>query len=277
MTTNRSTRNQKSMDSRSAAAIIALLICSLGASAKEHGRLIGQVVDQSVDPSRAWISDAAIRLLTQTTRSTRSRTTSGLLGNFRIDGVEPGIYAVAISARGFRERIIDSVRVNQGQTVDLGKVRLEIASCDAPGIICDSFSAEPAVAPSVSSGDVELQPACTLDLDKGQVVCTVILDAPPAEFPLADRKSDLWLHRTADHEIYLEPRNGARLAEPNAIEADCRNAVFLTRPVRIDGLGPGSDVCVRTNQGRISQMFLKTEIGPDSERIALHYVTRNSK
>ena len=77
----------------------------------------------------------------------------------------------------------------------------------------------------------------------------------------------------SDQRVYLEPLNGAQAAEANSAD-DCQNPKFGDRAVRVDGLGRGSDVCLRTNQGRRSHVFFTEEVEPDSKGISIYYVTR---
>ena len=74
-------------------------------------------------------------------------------------------------------------------------------------------------------------------------------------------------------QILLEPRNGAKLAEPNSGETDCRDAVYENRHIRIEGLGRGSDFCLRMNEGRVSRVFFTAEVQPASQEIAIYHVT----
>ena len=252
------------------ALFFALLICATPGLAEESGGVRGQVVDTEL----AALPNAAIRVMPRTTGSTKYRSQGRSDGSFYLDGIEPGTYVVAVSVHGFREKLIDNVLVNTGSEVDLGSVRLVFAGCDAPGVNCDSFSAEPATEPTFSHGEIKVPLECTADIDHGGVLCTVVLDGPASTSPMSDHTSDFWLHLRSDKHVYLEPRNGARLAEPNSTEADCRGAVFLDRRIRIDGLGPGSDLCLRSNEGRISHIFFTGEVQPDSKQIAIYYVTR---
>lgn len=189
-------------------------------------------------------------------------------------GIEPGTYTVAVSVQGFRERFVDNVLVSTGREIDLGRVSLVFAGCDAPGVICDSVSTKPAKDKTFSEGEIRVPLECVADIDYGEVLCTVVLDGPAAASPTSDRTSDFWLHLRSDNHVYLEPRNGARLAMPDSTEGECRIAVFLERRVRIDGLGPGSDLCIRSNKGRYSHVFFTSEVQPDSRQITIHYVTR---
>jgi hypothetical protein len=139
--------------------------------------------------------------------------------------------------------------------------------------MCDSVSPEPMADMRYSQGDIRVPLGCAVDIDKGKVLCTVVLDGPATASPVKDRTTDFWLNVGSDKHVYLEPRNGARLAEPNSAAADCRGAVFLSHRVRVDGLGRGSDLCLRSNGGRYSHVFFTDEVQPDSTQIAICYVT----
>jgi hypothetical protein len=255
------------------ALFIGSLIFSTHALADEVGHVRGQVADSE----SAAISNAHIRAIPQTTGVTRYRSQSEMDGSFHFDGVEPGTYTVAVSAQGFREKLIGSVLVQAEHEVDLGEVRLAVTSCDAPGVFCDSISTgptEPVTDTVFSRGEIRVPLGCTVDIDKGEVTCIGVLDGPPAPSPMRDRSSDFWLNLRSDNHIYLEPRNGARLAEPNSGDANCGGAVLLTHRVRVDGLGPGSDLCLRGNSGRYSHIFFNGEVQPDSKEIVIYHVTR---
>jgi hypothetical protein len=89
---------------------------------------------------------------------------------------------------------------------------------------------------------------CTADLDKGRALCSVAPEGRSPASPMSDLGADIWLHLRSDNHVYLEARNGARLANPNAAETDCRKTAFPDYGVRVDGLGPSSDLCLRTNE-----------------------------
>ena len=205
------------------ALFIGSLIFSTHAFADEVGHVRGQVVDSE----SATISRACIRVILQTSGVSRYRSQSEMDGSFRLDRVEPGTYTVAVSATGFREKLIDSVVVQPGGEVDVGKVYLAVTSCDAPGVFCDSMSTGPGptepIADTVfSRGEIKVPLGCTADIDRGEVICTVVLDGPPAPSPMTDRTSDFWLNLRSERHVYLEPRNGARLAEPKFRRGELR-------------------------------------------------------
>jgi hypothetical protein len=60
--------------------------------------------------------------------------------------------------------------------------------------------------------------------------------------------------------------NGAILTAPNS-------AQYSAELVRIDGLGVGCDIFVRTSEGRRSHVFLMSEVEPSSSEVRLYFVT----
>jgi hypothetical protein len=190
--------------------------------------------------------------------------------------MEPGSYTIAISLRGFREKFVDNVLVAGQHEVDLGKILLKLAGCDAPGVMCDSLGREPTTGKRFAHGYINVPLGCGADADKGAVSCTIVLDEDQPNTPSpgsSDRASDFWLRAAHGPHLYLEPRKGAQLAEPNSAETDCSDAVYQHQHIRIDGLGPGSDFCLRTNEGRVSRVSFTAEVQPDSQEIAIYYVT----
>ncbi|MCU1259771.1 MAG: hypothetical protein JWO80_2656 [Bryobacterales bacterium] len=242
---------------------------SIQASTEEDGRIRGEVVDHK----SASIPNATIRVMLGTTGSTRYRVRGRSDGSFHLNGIQPGTYTVALSVHGFREKFVDNVVVNTGREVDLGRLPLQLAGCDAPWIICDSISTEPAPNTTVVHGEIKLPLECSVDIDKGKLLCPAVRGGPSPASPTTDHSSDFRLHVGSDHHLYLEPQNSARLAEPNSAEADCGGAIFLDRSIRVNGLGPGSDLCVRSSEGRYAHIFFTGEVQPDSRQIEVYYVT----
>ena len=114
------------------------------------------------------LSNASIRAIPRTTGRTIYRCQSESDGAFHLDGIEPGTYTLAVSLQGFREKLIDNLLVTTGREVDLGRVRLDIASCDAPGVICDSFLNEPVADTTFSRGEIKIPLGCAVDIDKAE-------------------------------------------------------------------------------------------------------------
>jgi hypothetical protein len=204
-----------------------------------------------VDPGSASIHNAGVRVLPDMENGFSYSADSRHDGTFSVNNVSPGTYTVAIAAPGFREKIIRGVVVRASAPLDFGPIKLEIAGCDAPGVICHFIGKFPAK--PVSRGELSVGVGCGLDLDKGKMDCT------------ATRASDFRVLSAGDNRIFVEPRNGAALV-------DCGDASRSER-VRIDGFGRGSVLCVRTSEGRNSQVFFLREVRSDTD-ITIQYVTR---
>ena len=178
--------------------------------------------------------------------------------------VEPGMYALAISGPGFRELFIQNVIVENGSEVDLGKMNLSFAGCEAPGLLCEYLAPDNVNGRRLSQGYLVVPFECAVDLDRGDILCP----------PNVSRNSDFRFAAKTDGQVYLEPLNGARLAEPNSAGINCEGAAPGTREVRVDGLGMGSDVCLRTNKGRYSHLFFTDDILPGRDETKVYFVTR---
>lgn len=245
---------------------VLLLVWAIAFAADSGGALRGSAVDSDGGP----IPNARVRLLRPDTRVTAYRSVSREDGSFRLADVKAGRYMIAIGSRGFRERLIGKVEIQESRETNIGSVRLEIVGCDAPGVFCDTFSTEPALPPDLSSGDLKLFPACSVDLEGGRVACTVELDAPPATSPLGERDADFGVEISDGRKIYFVPRNRAQLAEPDT-GGNCRKALSSHR-VRVDGVGAGGEMWVQTRRGHVSHVYFTTDV-QSKGAITLHYFT----
>lgn len=234
------------------------------AAAQPVGRVRGAV---SIGGTQV-LSDATIRVMPQQARRTRYRSRTGRDGNFVIDGIEPGLYTVAVVAPGSEERLLENVTVPAEGEANLGEIDLRLATCPSPGIICESLGPEETVQ-TFSTGNLKIPLGCSVDVDKGAALCT---DPPPASQPESPA-ADFSFQITPGQQVLVELRKGTRLAAPNTPGAYCRSREFLDRPIRIDGYGPGSSFCIRTSDSHYSRIYLTTEIAPDSPRIAFAFVT----
>jgi hypothetical protein len=247
-----------------------LFVFALGIAAQQTQDIRGRVIDRV----GGAIANASVRVMLSSDRRTIGRTMTDARGSFHVDAVPAGKYAISVSARYFRERLIENVRVEAGGQVDVGTVILGIPECNEPDSYCgDTLSAEPP-ANALAYGDVTLEPVCTLDLDLGKSQCTIVLDGLPENSPLPDKRSDVWLRLDTDKRLYLELRNGALTARPNSAASDCQGAAYSTKRVRIDGLEPASDVCVRTSAGNLSHIVFTTGVRPGDQRVQIYFVTR---
>jgi hypothetical protein len=209
----------------------------LGLAFSLHAEDPGRIHGEAVDVMGAAI-EAGVRVIAPNGR-TVYRATAAVNGTFELSGISPGAYRIALSRHGFREKFADFT-IAPGADLDLGRITLDVAGCDWPGVICDTFTSEP-VGPSFRRRDV-----------------TVSLNAADAE---------LHLVRQSDGHLYLTPGPRVRLSEPNSAAAYCRSTAYRPSPVRIDGLGPGSDICMVARNGRTVHLFFTAEVDPDASTV----------
>jgi hypothetical protein len=111
-----------------------------------------------------------------------------------------------------------------------------------------------------STGPLEVPQTYVFDLDAGTV----------------GGSGDIWFHAVTNTELYLEPRGGAQMAvgdRSNRGFAGCSSASYSTARVPLGDIPVGSYVCVRTDEGRISQ-FRMNAISPGSPKtLSLGYTT----
>ncbi|MBI1407946.1 MAG: hypothetical protein GC145_17665 [Caulobacter sp.] len=88
--------------------------------------------------------------------------------------------------------------------------------------------------------------------------------------------SDLWFQAVTATQRYLTPVNGARMAvgdRSNRGRDGCRAASFSTARVPLAAVPVGSYICVKTNQGRISQFRLNAVTGLAVKTLEVGYTT----
>lgn len=246
--------------------IIAALALTVEAQAAGQTVRGGRVRGLVVDVAGGGVARAFIRVLDPDSNTIVARTMAGDGGAFQTGTLDPGSYTVRAWAGGFRAGVIRGVVVRNGEITDLGKIQLGLAGCDAPGVNCDDFGIGPRSKPVVS-GYLEVKLECRVDLGKGTIHC------PDSDTnPSYGRTADFQL--TKDQAgIYLSPINGAASSAPNSSRVDCSDAKFSESRVRLDGLGPGYDICVRTHDRRFSHVFLEDDVEPGSSEIRLYFVT----
>jgi Carboxypeptidase regulatory-like domain len=217
------------------------------------------------DASGAVVGGTSVRLLTSVSEEV-AHATANDFGKFQMGVAVSGSYVLKAWQRGFRSRRVMVVVPPDG-TIDVGNIRLEVAGCDAPGIICDWFGEPPPRDPVVSRGYVEVQTDCMLAFARSKVFCSS--DAK------GTRESEADVRITKDENgIYLIAINGAALSEPDLPCGDCRDAYPKQTKVRIDGLGPGDDICLHTHDRHWSHLFLTEDVNRGSRQIALWQITR---
>ena len=89
-------------------------------------------------------------------------------------------------------------------------------------------------------------------------------------------QADLWFEAVTAFEMYLAPRNGAQFAlgdRSNRGYIGCSHETYSPDRIPLSAVPVGSYVCVRTNQGRITQ-FRVNGINPGYPKVLqLGYTT----
>ncbi len=214
-----------------------------------------------VDPGDRALPGAKIRLLNASSRKRLTLTAANNQGVFAVDAAVGGKYAVAVSFPGFLERLIPVEVLSD--SVELGKIVLALAGCEAPGVMCEDLSPilVGSAPPSPAARDMVLGTDCAIDADSLKMIC-----GDPAD---PGKTADIRVRFRAD-QIWFEAVNGGSLAEPVGVNSSCGVPV---PEVRIDGLGRGTLYCITTNRHRKSQIYLLDEVPPNAGYIPLHLVT----
>ncbi len=239
--------------------LAAILINStLFCCAAHAATLRGQVYDTS----GAVIARATIRVLDASSRSTVQSVHPDQEGRFEVQGLGAGDYLIAVSSPGFTEKLMRVGALRPGD-VSFQKVQLEVLDCDAPQVNCDIITTGPYTDPHplVFHGSLTVNRSEAVDLEKGVV--------PPSGPDAADFNLT-----TQNGGLYLTPLNKAAIVEPCKTDARRRKTSGKVDSVRMDGLGLGSEICIRTNRGDFSKIFVQQLIEPGSDQIVLQVVTR---
>jgi len=112
-----------------------------------------------------------------------------------------------------------------------------------------------------STGPLSVPQSYTFDLDNGTVGAV---------------GADIWFHAVTNTELYLEPRSGAQMAvgdRTNRGFAGCSSESFSANRVALGAVPVGSYVCVRTNEGRISQFRMNAISSGSPKTLTLGYTT----
>jgi len=124
------------------------------------------------DTLAASIGGVEVRVLEPDSRQIVARAQTNKLGAFQVEVPRPGAYLVTVRVRAFRLGIWPNVVVHDHEMTNLGPIKLEIPGCDAPGVICDTFSAQPVFPGLVNQAAIEVGLNCGADLRRAAVSCT---------------------------------------------------------------------------------------------------------
>ena len=234
--------------------VLALFVPTQGEDAKAAGQIRGVLIDAT----GAELPGGLVRVFQTPSNSLVTRVRTEPAGWFQVGGLQAGSYILVAWVQGFSARRSPVVIVDR-QTTDLGKIQLDVGSCDAPGVMCDDFGLGPPDT-VLSRGYVELKLSCGVDLRSNRVSCP---DAPGPEKAAA---VDLRFTRE-EAGVYLTSVNGSTLSRPNQQRGD-------EFRIRVDGMGPGDDIWVRTRKGLQSHTFFVDDVEPTSQSVRAWHITR---
>jgi hypothetical protein len=112
-----------------------------------------------------------------------------------------------------------------------------------------------------STGPLVIPQTYLADLDEGQVT---------------QDGADIWFEADTATSRFVTPRNGARIAiaGTSSVGRDgCRQLSLSAQRINIRDLPPGTYVCVRTNEGRISQFRVNARVGRSPGELRIGYTT----
>lgn len=120
----------------------------------------------------------------------------------------------------------------------------------------------PAPPRTFSTGAIEVPQTYAFDLDRG-IIGT-------------GAKADIWFQAATPVRMYLTPRNGAKIAvgdRSNRGLSGCERAAYSTGKVALHQIPEGSYVCVKTNEGRISQFRMNGINAGYPKKLKIGYTT----
>lgn len=229
---------------------IALLV---GGAPSNAGVIRGEVVDSE----GAAIANAKLRVLDDQSRKTIQTVQSDNKGHFELQGLRIGRYLMAVSAPGFSDELIGIDAIRSRENI-LQPVRMHAEDCDAPDSMCDSYG----MVQVVHAGQqVTLGPSGAVSLDGTR---STTLTSGITGFHLSESEKGLYLTALG----------------PTGFIASCRQPSFQRRgeektsSVRVDGLGPRSEICMATDDGRLFKVFVTRQVVPSDTEVELYVTTR---
>jgi Carboxypeptidase regulatory-like domain len=221
---------------------------------------VSSVRGRVADPEGAAVARASIRVLDAESRQTVQISQSNADGEFSIDALPAGNYLLAVSAPGFAEALLAIALPSNAQNLPQS-IRLDILDCDAPDVNCDIFTSGPYTDPHpvIATRDLTASAGDAVDLDKGALA------------PAQSRTGSFRLDQR-DSGLYLAPLNRAAFTARDSA-GGCGKAQ-ATEPLRIDGMGPASEIVMRTPHGHCARIFVTQQIPAGAGRAGFHIVTR---
>ena len=118
----------------------------------------------------------------------------------------------------------------------------------------------PSAPVTFSTGPLSVPQTYVFDLDNGAVGAS----------------GDIWFEAVTASQLFLTPRGGAQMAvgdRSNRGRDGCASASYSTTRVALSAVPVGSYVCVRTNEGRISQFRVNAISAGSPKTLTLGYTT----
>ncbi len=159
-----------------------------------------------------------------------------------------------------------------------GKLAIVLAALSGLAVWAADSPAKPnqaAEATVHSQGKLEILEYCAVDLDAGEMTCSAAPQANEAVPEPQGKGFALWFQPIKDR-VYAQPRNKAAVSGPANTplgKTACAAAQYSKVRLRLDGLTAGTHICVRTSQGRYSELTLESDVAPNAEKILVAYVT----
>jgi hypothetical protein len=224
---------------------------------------LSQIQGLVTDSEGAKISRTTIRVLDGKSRKTVRTTQTDGAGRFDLRDLSPGRYAIAFSSSGFSPELIE-VDTTQSGADAFRTIRLNGRDCDAPNENCDAIPLEeqaPDPHPIITQGAITVGTSEGVNLDKRTSVSPT---SRTADFRLAEQEGGL----------YLTPLNKATRLNVCGTEFNHKRAKEETSPLRLDGLGEDTEICMKTTRGRFSKIYLTRDVQPGDQQIMIYVVTR---
>jgi hypothetical protein len=117
---------------------------------------------------------------------------------------------------------------------------------------------------------------CSVSLERGEVVCIVILDGDgtePKQHP-GGKDFDFWFEASGKVRS-LHPQNRTMFANAGTTQAGragCQAGAYKSGGLRIDTLPLGSHLCVLTGHGRYAELTLESTANSPDEPLQVIYI-----
>ena len=208
-----------------------------------------------MDASWASIGGAIISVYPKDSPTPVLRDSAHRDGAFCVNDLDPGTYTIKVWQKGFQTNRVHDVVVRRSATADVGSIQLRVIGCDPHQMLCclQVYTPEVAAKPVViTQTDLSLPQDCGANLSNGTVQCR----SKPAN------GADIFF-AVAHGALLLRPVNGSQM------DPACQG-VYSDQPLRLETLGTGDDVCVKTREGHASHIFFEgDDIVPDTTELKL--------